>query len=80
MAAILSRPQCVKTILISNPITKTSMKASFVIKITFYKTYCDYKSCSFLQYPGLYHLLYILIANYFVFHDENVVLNVSMHN
>ena len=29
----------------------------------------------YVQYPGLYHLLYILIANDFVFHDENVVIN-----
>ena len=32
------------------------------------------------QYPGLYHLLYILIASDFVFHDENAVINFSMHN
>ena len=32
---------------LSNPITQTSMKAYFVIKITFDKTYCDYISWSF---------------------------------
>ena len=33
-----------------------------------------------VQYPDLYHLLYILIANDFVFLDENVVIKFSMHN
>ena len=32
---------------LSNPITKTSVKASFVTKLPFYNTYCDYMSCSF---------------------------------
>ena len=32
---------------LSNPITKMSMTASFVTKLPFYNTYCDYISCSF---------------------------------
>ena len=34
----------------------------------------------FGQYPGLYHILYILIASDSVFHDQKVVTNLYMHN
>ena len=66
---------------LSDPIRKTQMKESFVMEMPFLiKHIVIMFHVLFVQYPSWYHVLYILIANDFVFHGENVVINFYMYD